>query len=302
MLAPLPADRPQRIVYFGTPEMAVPPLEALVAAGFDVALVVTRVDKRRGRGNDVAASPVKAAAQRLLIPVSHKVSDALDVAADIGVVVAFGQLIREPILEQLPMVNLHFSLLPRWRGAAPVERALLAGDETTGVCLMQLEVGLDTGPLLDVVEVPIGPAQTADELRRHLVAIGSEQLVCNLTAGLGAATPQVGEPIYASKLDPAEFEIDWSLPAATIHRVIRLGVAWTTFRGKRLKVLAAALANVDGPPATFAAALTITTGDLAIELQTVQPEGKPKMNAKSWANGSQPRPGEHVGRTNAEAL
>ena len=155
-LAVLPSGRPQRLVYFGTPDMAVPPLEALVADGFDVALVITRIDKRRGRGSDVAPSPVKAAALRLELPVSHLVDDALLVGADLGVVVAFGQLITAHVLERLPMVNLHFSLLPRWRGAAPVERALLAGDATTGVCLMQLAEGLDTGPLLDVVEVPIG--------------------------------------------------------------------------------------------------------------------------------------------------
>ena len=297
-LAPLPTGRPQRIVYFGTPEMAVPPLEALVTAGFDVALVVTRVDKRRGRGNDVAPSPVKAAAQRLLIPVSHQVSDALDVAADLGVVVAFGQLIREPILEQLPMVNLHFSLLPRWRGAAPVERALLAGDDVTGVCLMQLEVGLDTGPVLDVVEVPIGAAQTADELRRTLVEVGSAQLVRNLERGLGAGTPQQGEPTYAAKLEAAEFEIDWSLPAVAIDRLVRLGVAWTTFRGKRLKVLAAEVSDVsedEGAASTFTSPLSIATGTGSLRLSVVQPEGKPKMDATSWANGAQPRVGERVG-------
>ncbi|MEO6123353.1 MAG: methionyl-tRNA formyltransferase [Ilumatobacteraceae bacterium] len=308
-LAPLPAGRPQRIVYFGTPEMAVPPLEAVVAAGFDVALVVTRVDKRRGRGSDTAPSPVKAAAQRLLIPVSHRVADALDVGADLGVVVAFGQLIREPILEQLPMVNLHFSLLPRWRGAAPVERALLAGDVTTGVCLMQLDVGLDTGPILDVVEVPIGASQTADELRHVLVEIGSEQLVRNLAAGIGPATPQVGEVTYAAKLDPTEFEIDWSKPAVVIDRFVRLGVAWTTFRGKRLKVISASpvagdevVANFAGAdPGVYTGSLRIGAGQGAIELHVVQPEGKPKMDAKSWANGIQPRLGEHVGTTNAEA-
>ena len=138
---------PRRLVYFGTPEMAVAPLEALVHAGFEVAAVVTRVDKRRGRGSDLLPSPVKRAAIALGLPVFHQVDDVLALGADLGVVVAFGQLIKPHALAALPMVNLHFSLLPRWRGAAPVERALLAGDDVTGVCLMQLDEGLDTGPI-----------------------------------------------------------------------------------------------------------------------------------------------------------
>ncbi|MEY2443834.1 MAG: methionyl-tRNA formyltransferase, partial [Ilumatobacteraceae bacterium] len=158
------AAPPRRLVFLGTPDMAVPPLRALVAAGFDVVLVVTRPDKRRGRGSQLMASPVKAAAIELGLPVSHTVDDVVGSAAELGVVVAFGQLIKPHVLDAVPMVNLHFSLLPRWRGAAPVERALLAGDQQTGVCLMQLEAGLDTGPVFRCEAVPIGASTTGAEL------------------------------------------------------------------------------------------------------------------------------------------
>lgn len=294
-LAPLPEGPLRRLVYLGTPAMAVPPLEALVAAGFEIALVISRPDKRRGRGAELSASPVKAAAERLGLPVSHQVADAVDVGAELGVVVAFGQLIKPPILEQLPMVNLHFSLLPRWRGAAPVERAILAGDPVTGVCLMRLDVGLDTGDVLDRIEVPVGAHETMDELRRALVDVGSVQLVENLRRGLGEGVPQMGEPTYAAKLEPAEFEIDWHRPAAEIDRLVRLGLAFTMFRGKRLKVLAASVADRSGAAGTFVDPLTVACWQDALALDRVQPEGKPIMTAAAWANGAHPRPGEAIG-------
>ncbi len=303
-LAPLPKGRPQRLVYFGTPALAVPPLQALVANGFDVVLAVTGVDKRRGRGKDVTPSPVKAAAVALSIPVSHQVTDALRAGADLGVVVAFGQLIKAAVLEELPMVNLHFSLLPRWRGAAPVERALLAGDQVTGVCLMQLEAGLDTGPIVDVDLVPIDAGQTAEQLRWRLVSVGTDQLVRNLVTGLGPTTPQVGEPVHASKLDPVEFEIGWAGPAVELDRLIRVGRAWTTFRGRRLKILRAEIEDETdgGEPAanaetagTFIGPVTVGTRDGSLRLVLVQPEGKSAMDARSWSHGAKPRIGEHVG-------
>ena len=137
-----------KLVFLGTPDMAVPPLRALVDAGHEVVLVVTRADKRRGRGGATTPSPVKAAALELGLTVTHQVDDVLGAAeqgAELGVVVAFGQIIKPHVLAALPMINLHFSLLPRWRGAAPVERAMLAGDDLTGVCVMRVEEGLDTG-------------------------------------------------------------------------------------------------------------------------------------------------------------
>jgi len=263
-----------RLVYLGTPQMAVPPLEALVEAGHDVRLVVTNPDRRRARGSRTSPSPVKVAANQLGLPVSHSVDDVLEVGAELGVVVAFGQLIRPHVLAELDFVNLHFSLLPRWRGAAPVERALLAGDHVTGVCVMALEEGLDTGGVYARVEVPIAASNTAAELRAELVEVGSRLLVDTLASGLGEPEPQVGDPTYARKLSNADLRIDWTAPAETIDRLIRVGGAWTTFRGKRVKIHAAQLVGGEVVP---------------IE---VQPEGKPRMSFEAWRNGAQPKPGE----------
>jgi methionyl-tRNA formyltransferase len=270
--------------------MAVHPLRELIAAGFDVALVVTRVDKRRGRGSQLLPSPVKVAALELGLPVSHSVDDALEVGADLGVVVAFGQLIKAHVLDVLPMVNLHFSLLPRWRGAAPVERALLAGDCETGVCLMSLEKGLDTGPVFRCEVVPIGATMTAIELREELVAVGTRTLVDELTAGLGEAQPQVGEPTYAAKLRAEELQIDWSAPTVEIDRLVRLGGAWTTLHGRRLRIVAAELADDSCPPSDE------LRGDRVggLKLVTVQPEGKAPMPFDAFARGARLAEVEHL--------
>lgn len=278
---------PKRLVYLGTPALAAEPLRSLVDAGFDVALVITRVDKRRGRGSDLAPSPVKAAAIELGLPVSHNVQDVLTVGADLGVVVAFGQLIKPHILEALPMVNLHFSLLPRWRGAAPMERALLAGDKETGVGLMQLEEGLDTGPLFAEVRTTISSDDTGDSLRDCLTAIGSEMLVRCLRTGLGTPTPQVGDPTYAAKLSMNDLRIDWSLPASVIDRVIRLGGAWTTADGRRLKVVSATIQPGDPISATGQlVGAVVQTGDGLLRIDRVRPEGKGVMGTKDWLNGA----------------
>ena len=268
-----------RLAYLGSPALSVPPLRALHAAGFEVALVVTNPDRRRGRGSGTAPTPVKAAALELGIPVSHEVDDVLDVRADLGVVVAFGQIIRPHVLEAVPMVNLHFSLLPRWRGAAPVERAILAGDTVTGVDLMDVAEGLDTGGVRARVEVPIGTDETADELRARLVDAGTELLVRSLTDGLADADPQDGEPTYAHKIGPDDLEIDWSDASVTIHRQVRVGGAWTTRDGDRFKIWRTALEPTgDG--------LLHPTGDGEIELLEVQPAGKPRLDAAAWANGA----------------
>src|SRR5947209_7105830 len=192
-----------KLAFLGTPEVAVPPLRALVADGHDVRLVVTRADKRRGRGGALMPSPVKAAAQELGLPVTDQIDEVMDAGAELGVVVAFGRLIKPHVLAALPMVNVHFSLLPRWRGAAPLERAILAGDAETGVCLMELEEGLDTGPVYDCSRLAIGAEETASELRARLVDAGTELLVTSLRQGLGTPTAQQGEPTYADKIDPA---------------------------------------------------------------------------------------------------
>jgi methionyl-tRNA formyltransferase len=280
--------------------VAVGPLRALVAAGHDVALVVSRPDRRRGRGGALLPSPVKAAASELGLPVTDRVADVLDVGADLGVVVAYGRLIKPPVLDVLPMVNLHFSLLPRWRGAAPVERAILAGDPVTGVCLMALEEGLDTGPVYACLEHPVGAEDTLDELRSALSAEGTELLVRLLDEGLPEPAAQVGEPTYAAKIDPAEHHLDWTRPAEHLHRVVRLGQAWTTFRGRRLLVPRAALAAVEGrglaPGELDPSTLDVGTGGGgALTLVEVRPEGKGAQPAPAWRNGARLQTGDRLG-------
>ncbi len=287
-LAPPPTGRPQRLVFLGTPGLAVPPLRALVTAGFDMALVVSQPDRRRGRGAALSPSPVKAAALELGLPVSERVDDVLEANAELGVVVAYGRIIRPHVLEAVPMVNLHFSLLPRWRGAAPVERAILAGDERTGVDLMVVEEGLDTGAIYGRVELDIGPDETLEELRSRLVAAGTRLLVDQLSAGLGAPEPQAGEPLYAAKIDPAELEIDWSRPAIEIHRLVRVGGAWTTHAGRRLKVWRTCVPSDGRAP-------WVPAGDGAVGLAEVQPEGKARMPALAWANGAHWHAGDPLG-------
>jgi methionyl-tRNA formyltransferase len=287
-LAPPPPGRPRRLAFLGTPELAVTPLRALVAAGFDVAIVVSQPDRRRGRGSALSPSPVKAAAQDLGLRVTDDVDDLLTAGVDLGVVVAFGRLIRPHVLAAVPMVNLHFSQLPRWRGAAPVERAILAGDDRTGVDLMVVEEGLDTGGIYARAEVPIGPDDTLEELRDRLVEVGTTLLVEHLSAGLGTPVPQVGEPVYAAKLDPAELAIDWDGPAVDVHRLVRLGGAWTTHGGRRLKVWRTHVPPLgDGP--------VVPAADGPVELVEVQPEGKARMDAAAWANGAHWTAGDRLG-------
>jgi len=266
----------------------VPPLRALVGAGIEVPLVVSRPDRRRGRGSAMGPSPVKAAALELGLPVTDQVDDILDARAELGVVVAFGRIIRPPVLAALPMVNLHFSLLPRWRGAAPVERAILAGDERTGADLMVVEEGLDTGAIYRRAEVAIGADETLQELRGRLVELGTDLLVEELLRGLGEPRPQAGEPTYAAKLDAEDLHLDWSRPALDVHRRVRLGGAWTTHDGRRLKVWRTRVPPAgDGP--------WVATADGRVELVEVQPEGKARMSATAWANGARWRPGDGLG-------
>lgn len=275
-----PPDSIRRIVYLGTPGLAVPPLHALVEAGYEIPLVVSRPDARRGRGKDLMPSAVKAAALELGLPVTDRLDAVDEVEADLAVVVAYGRIIPSSMLDRLSFVNIHFSLLPRWRGAAPVERAILAGDDTTGVCLMDLAEELDTGAIYRRAETPIGDDETLDELRGRLVEIGVAQLIDALGEGLGEPTPQVGDPVYAAKITAAERELDWTQPAVAVHRRVRVGGAFTTWNGKRFKIhrTRVALADDDG--------VVVPTGDGFLELLEVQPEGKPRMDASSWANGA----------------
>ena len=285
-----------RLAFLGTPDAAVPPLRALVAAGHDVEVVVTRADKRRGRGGALLPSPVKAAALELGLTVTSDVDAALGRGLDLGVVVAFGRIIKPHVLAELPMVNLHFSLLPRWRGAAPVERAVLAGDPETGVCLMEVAEGLDEGGVYAVERTPIDPEETVAELRTRLVEIGTRLLVDELAAGLGTPIPQQGEVTYAAKLTPEELRLDWSEPADRCHARVRLGRAWTQLRGARLLITrATAAAGPAGPPGVVDADLGVACGDgRRLLLLEVQPAGKAPMAAAAWANGARPV-GERLG-------
>ena len=296
-----------RVVYLGTPEAAVEPLQTLVAAGHDIALVVSRPDKRRGRGSTLVPSPVKAAAVELGLAVTDNLEDVLDAGAELGVVVAYGRIIPAEVLERLPMVNLHFSQLPRWRGAAPVERAILAGDATTGVCLMAVDVGLDTGAIYAEEDTPIDESESVEDLRRRLVTIGSRLLERHLAgglAGLPAPHPQVGEPTYAEKIRPEELQLDWERSAVELRRVVHLGRAWTTFRGKRLRVLRAEPVSSDSidpaaPEGASPGALDgeeVTAGEgTRLRLIDVQPEGRQPMPAGDWRRGVRPQAGERLG-------
>jgi len=276
--------------------MSVPPLQALLSAGHEIDLVVSAPDRRRGRGGSTSPSPLKAAATELGLTTTADISDVLELAAapELGVVVAFGRLIRPPILAAVPMINLHFSLLPRWRGAAPLERAILAGDGTTGVCVMKVEEGLDTGPVYARAELVIAPGEHLGSLRERLVERGSELLVEVLAAGaagLPDPVPQEGEPTYAKKLDPAELAIDWTRSSEEVLRLVRLDRAHTTVLGRRLRVLDASSVSVPHPPLRGLPPGTLstdvaTTGDGAIRLEVVQPEGGRPMSARDWLRGS----------------
>ncbi len=296
-----------RLVFLGTPPAAAVSLEALVRAGHDVALVVSRADARRGRGTTRTPSPVKRAALDLGLEVTDRLDDVSATGAELGVVAAYGRLVPGRILSALPMVNVHFSLLPRWRGAAPVERAVLAGDSETGVCIMALEESLDTGPVLASRRVPIGEHEHVSVLTQRLATIGAELLVETLAGGvdaLPAGTPQHGEPTYAEKVLPDELRLDWSRAASELERVVRLDRAWTTFRHERLRVLDAVARSGpvetdgahDGPedPGTLHQC-AVCTGEGMLELLEVQPAGKRPMSASAWSHGVRVQAGETLG-------
>ena len=286
--------------------MAVPPLRELVAAGHDIALCVTRPDRRRGRGGAVTPSPVKQAALELGIPVSHSMDDVAASGVELAIVVAYGRIIPAALLDRVPMVNLHFSLLPRWRGAAPVEWAILAGDAETGVCLMKVEEGLDTGPVYARRTVPIPEDFDLARLRQELVDVGSALLVASLSdglAGLPVPVPQEGEPTIARKLTPQDLELHWEQEGAQLQRIIRLGRAWTTFRGRRLGILKATLvdagtgevADTDGLGVGTLVGTSAVTGRGTLELEEVQPESRAPMTAADWVRGARPLAGERLG-------
>ncbi|USQ78327.1 methionyl-tRNA formyltransferase [Ornithinimicrobium faecis] len=320
-----------RLVFAGTPEPAVPSLRALLASDHEVVAVVTRPDARAGRGRTLAASPVRQVAQEagveVLTPASARdpefAARLVELAPDACPVVAYGGLIPAPVLE-IPRhgwVNLHFSLLPAWRGAAPVQRALMAGDEMTGATTFLLEEGLDTGPVLGTLTEPIRPEDTAGTLLERLADVGAGLLVASLD-GLadGSLRPveQPGEGVsHAPKITVDDARIDWTRPAYAVGRQIRgctpAPGAWTTFRGDRFKVAPLASVNTDGHdhasvdnsgdsgslrPGELRVqrrAVLVGTGTGAVELGTVQAHGKKAMAATDWARGVRIETGEVLG-------
>ena len=283
-------------------------MEALAKETFEISLVITNPDRPKGRGRQLHPSPVKEAAQRLSLPVAHDLTD-LEATLekpdtpDIAVVIAYGQIIPEHLLTKLPFINLHFSLLPKWRGAAPLERAILNGDTRTGICLMALEPTLDTGPIYRQTQCEIAPDETLEELSQRLAIDAADLLVAALKQGLENPTPQQGDPTWAKKITTEDRHLKWSLTADQLNRVVRIGGAWTTFRNKRFLIWKAA--PIPEPE------LSVKPGELfweadsrkllagagdgtALEILEAQAEGKSQMPAKAWVNGANLSPGEQL--------
>jgi methionyl-tRNA formyltransferase len=281
-----------RLVFLGTPEAAVPTLEALREAGHEVVLVVTRPDRRRGRGSELTPSPVKSAALRLGLSVTHRLADVGDVDADRAVVVAYGAIIPGALLEKLPMLNVHFSLLPRWRGAAPVQRAILAGDEETGVSIISLEATLDTGPVHLERRLPIGD-DNAEELTQRLAVLGAQALIDVLASPelLDHPTAQSGESTYAEKLSPETFRLAPTMSVDLAWRTVRLGHAFFFLGDHRIGALEALRTH----ESVSKGELLLSDGEVlmglrdgALLLSKVRPEGRTTMGARAWWGGLRP--------------
>ncbi|MEP5632995.1 MAG: methionyl-tRNA formyltransferase [Tateyamaria sp.] len=292
-----------RIVFMGTPDFSVSALHALHAAGHEIVCAYSQPPRPAGRGKKDRPSPVQAYAERLGIPVRHPVSlrnteaqaEFAALGADIAVVVAYGLILPQAILDapKLGCLNIHASLLPRWRGAAPIHRAIMAGDADTGVCIMQMEAGLDTGPVLSRAATPIGQDETTDQLHDRLAAIGAELIVGTLEKfpSLAPKTqPQEGVT-YAHKIDKAEAAIDWTRPATDIDRQIRglspFPGAWFEADGVRVKVLGSHVADGQGAPGeVLDDALTVACQNGAVRLTRLQRAGKGAQDADVFLRGN----------------
>ena len=277
------------LVFLGTPTAAATVLSELIRNGFEIAHVVTRADARRGRGSDTTPSPVKQVAIDNAISVSHDMSW-LKENSDrelLGVVVAYGKIIPASVLSNIPMVNIHFSLLPRWRGAAPVERAILAGDMRTGVCVMNVEETLDTGDVFARREIDIMETHTSENLTADLAVVGGQLLVDTLNEGLGTGVPQQGETTYAAKVSADELRLDWNLSNTEVLRQVRALRCYTMLGAQRLKIIHAEMLedSVQLGRGQCDGAGIVGTRDGAVRLISVQPEGKAVMDAASWLRG-----------------
>lgn len=299
-----------KIVFAGTPEFAVPSLRALLASPHSVVAVYTQPDRPAGRGRKLRASPVKELALEHGIPVEqpstlktveHQATLA-GYAPDLMVVVAYGLILPQAVLD-LPRqgcVNVHASLLPRWRGAAPIQRAILAGDAETGVTLMRMEAGLDTGPMLAKVRCPIGPADTAADLHDRLAVLGGELLGANLeallTGTLRGESQDGAQATYAAKLDKAEADLDWSRPAAELLRRINAFNPWPVaqsgFRGQPLRIWRAAVVPGHGAPGAIVHAgregVDVACGADCLRLLEVQLPGGRRISGADFSNSQSP--------------
>ncbi|MFJ7269264.1 methionyl-tRNA formyltransferase [Streptomyces sp. NPDC099050] len=310
-----------KLVFAGTPEVAVPALDALIASGrHEVAAVVTRPDAPAGRGRRLVASPVAERAEEAGIEVLKPArprdpefqARLREIGPDCCPVVAYGALIPKGALD-MPKhgwVNLHFSLLPAWRGAAPVQQSIMAGDEVTGASTFRIEEGLDTGPVFGILTEEIRPTDTSGDLLTRLAFAGSGLLVATMDGiedGTLRAVEQPADGIsLAPKITVEDARVDWKAPAMRVDRLVRgctpAPGAWTVFRGERLKLVSVkpVADRTDLAPGDLGAAknnVYVGTGSHAVELLWVQPQGKKPMKAADWARGVRIAPGERLGGT-----
>ncbi|TCP60014.1 methionyl-tRNA formyltransferase [Rhodovulum bhavnagarense] len=290
-----------RIVFMGTPEFSVPVLDALVDAGHDIACVYCQPPRPAGRGKKDRPSPVHARAEVLGLPIRHPVSlkgaeaqaDFAALQADVAVVVAYGLILPRPVLDapRHGCLNIHASLLPRWRGAAPIHRAIMAGDAETGICIMRMEAGLDTGPVLMREATPIGAEETTGDLHDRLSAMGA-RLIVQALAHLPDLTPQPQPEAgvtYAAKIDKAEARVDWNRPADQVaHHINGLSPfpgAWCVAGDERLKLLRARVTEGNGPSGQVLGGLVIACETGAVEIVQAQREGKRAMETDELLRG-----------------
>ena len=304
-----------RLIFFGTPEFAVPSLRALLREEHDIVGVVTQPDRPKGRSrSQLVPPPVKIAAQHLDLPLLQPERPVGDLfaaqlrrlAPDLGVVAAYGHILRPDILDIPPlgMINIHASVLPRWRGAAPIQAAILAGDTSTGVSIMQMEKGLDTGPVLLTIKTPIAPGETFGTLNARLAELGVTALLQTIEQlAEGTATPQPQDDTgvcHAPKITRETAHLDWSSPADEVARHVRafdpMPGAWTTLDGQAVKLFEVrAVENGGAPAGTIVEAedsLTVACGTGALEVRMVQPAGKKSLSVAEWVRGRGVAPGQ----------
>lgn len=309
-----------KVVFMGTPDFAVAALDAIVAAGHEVVAVYSQPPRPAGRGHKLQPSPVQKRAVELGLPVRHPLSlkkdagaraDFIALNADVAVVAAYGLILPQDVLDAptYGCINIHASLLPRWRGAAPIQRAILAGDTQSGVCIMQMEAGLDTGPVLMQGDTAITDRTTAQSLHDDLAAIGAGLIVGALAdiQNLKPVTQPEEGVTYAHMLSKDDGRIDWTQSAMAIERQMRAltpwpGV-WTRHDGARLKIIAAEVSDTHGKKGTPGEIIDrhciIACGDGSLKLTTVQPENRKPMDGLSYMNGTHTSIGDVLGGDDA---